>query len=106
MPLPDTPPRGFRMPPTSTGPATGPDRPTAAVATRRRLRGRRSDDRPALPRRTRQANLVPQLRDESGNHAELRRRRGPAAAETTPRPALRVPTGTRQGRDDDDTFDN
>jgi hypothetical protein len=106
MPLPDTPPRGFRMPPTSTGPATGPidRRPVSPLDNG--FGGAGSDDRPALPRRTRQANLVPQLRDESGNHAELRVDEDLPPAETTRDRLSAFQRGTRQGRDDDDTFDN
>jgi hypothetical protein len=55
-----------------------------------------------LPRRTRQANLVPQLRDDTGTHAELKVEKDLPPAETTRDRLAAFQRGTRQGRDGDD----
>jgi hypothetical protein len=109
MPLPDTPPRGFRMPSSSmpaASPPTGPidRRPASPLGSPldNGFPGAGSDDRPALPRRTRQANLVPQLRDDTGSHAELRVDEDLPPAETTRDRLSAFQRGTQQGRDDDD----
>jgi hypothetical protein len=92
------------MPPTSASPPTGPiDRRPASPLDSPLDNGvpGTHDDRPALPRRTRQANLVPQLRDETGSHAELRVDEDLPPAETTRDRLAAFQRGTRQGRDDD-----
>jgi hypothetical protein len=53
-----------------------------------------------LPRRTRQANLVPQLRDDvTGEQAELRIEEDLPPAEATRDRLAAFQRGTRQGRD-------
>jgi hypothetical protein len=63
--------------------------------------GTPGDDRPVLPRRTRQANLVPQLRDEDTRQPELRADQDLPPAEATRDRLAAFQRGTRQGRDGD-----
>jgi hypothetical protein len=63
--------------------------------------GNTGDGRPALPRRTRQANLVPQLRDEDTRSPDLRTDQDLPPAEATRDRLAAFQRGTRQGRDGD-----